>query len=65
MCVQVRSEQFRFAAEALRTQKLKTYVPAFVQEAEVRQRCRAAVGVSHCGAAFWPGGRTVGLLGHG
>lgn len=30
----VRSEQFRFAAEALRTQKLKTYVPAFVQEAE-------------------------------
>ncbi|GAB4822084.1 hypothetical protein N2152v2_009130 [Parachlorella kessleri] len=30
----VRSEQFRFAAEALRTAKLKTYVPAFVQEAE-------------------------------
>lgn len=29
-----RSEQFRFVAEALRTAKLKTYVPAFKQEAE-------------------------------
>ena len=30
----VRSEQFRFVAEALRTAKLRTYVPAFRQEAE-------------------------------
>ncbi|KAL6771334.1 CYP51G1 [Auxenochlorella protothecoides x Auxenochlorella symbiontica] len=30
----VRSEQFRFVADALRSSKLKTYVPAFRQEAE-------------------------------
>nr|QQD79793.1 sterol 14 alpha-demethylase [Prototheca wickerhamii] len=30
----VRTEQFRFVADALRTSKLKTYVPAFRQEAE-------------------------------
>ncbi|PSC68351.1 sterol 14 desaturase [Micractinium conductrix] len=30
----VRSEQFRFVADALRTAKLRTYVPAFKQEAE-------------------------------
>ncbi|KAL4458418.1 hypothetical protein ABPG75_013283 [Micractinium tetrahymenae] len=30
----VRSEQFRFVADALRTTKLRTYVPAFKQEAE-------------------------------
>ena len=30
----VRSEQFRFVAEALRTAKLRTYVPAFQAEAE-------------------------------
>ena len=40
----IRSEQFRFAAEALRTQKLKTYVPAFVQEAQVGRVGGAGVG---------------------
>ena len=30
----VRSEQFRFVADALRTAKLRTYVPAFRAEAE-------------------------------
>ncbi len=32
---QVRAEQFRFFAEALKTAKLKLYVPHFVSEAEV------------------------------
>ena len=32
---QVRAEHFRFFAEALKTAKLKLYVPHFVQEAEV------------------------------
>ena len=31
----VRAEQFRFFAEALKTQRMKLYVPQFVQEAEV------------------------------
>ena len=32
---QVRAEQFRFFAEALKSAKLKVYVPHFVREAEV------------------------------
>ena len=35
----VRSEQFRFVADALRTAKLRTYVPAFKQ---VGGRCACA-----------------------
>ena len=31
----VRAEQFRFFAEALKTQRMRLYVPQFVQEAEV------------------------------
>ena len=30
----VRAEQFRFFAEALKTSRLKLYVPQFVQEAQ-------------------------------
>lgn len=33
--MQVRAEQFRFFAEALKSAKLKVYVPHFVQEAQV------------------------------
>jgi sterol 14alpha-demethylase len=33
--VSVRTEQIRFFAESLKTEKLKSYVPLFVQEAEV------------------------------
>lgn len=32
--MQVRGEQFRFFAEALKSAKLKVYVPYFVQEAQ-------------------------------
>ena len=32
--LQVRGEQFRFFAEALKSAKLKVYVPYFVQEAQ-------------------------------
>lgn len=40
----VRSEQFRFVADALRTAKLRTYVPAFKQVgARQRQRARPLV----------------------
>ena len=34
--MQVRAEQFKFFAEALKSAKLKLYVPHFVREAEVR-----------------------------
>lgn len=34
--VSIRTEQIRFFAESLKTQKLKSYVPLFVMEAEVR-----------------------------
>ena len=33
--VSIRTEQIRFFAESLKTQKLKSYVPLFVMEAEV------------------------------
>lgn len=33
--VKIRTEQIRFFAESLKTQKLKNYVPQFVMEAEV------------------------------
>ena len=33
--VSIRTEQIRFFAESLKTEKLKSYVPLFVQEAEV------------------------------
>ena len=32
----VRGEQFRFFAEALKTQRMRLYVPQFVQEAQAR-----------------------------
>lgn len=35
--VSVRTEQIRFFAESLKTEKLRSYVPQFVQEAEVKQ----------------------------
>lgn len=33
--VKIRTEQIRFFAESLKSQKLKNYVPQFVMEAEV------------------------------
>ena len=33
--VRIRTEQIRFFTEGLKTQKLKSYVPQFVMEAEV------------------------------
>lgn len=38
---QVRAEQFRFFAEALKTSKLKMYVPHFVSEAKARPALQA------------------------
>ena len=46
----VRAEQFRFFAEALKTSRLKLYVPQFVMEAEVRHcgyPCKTAPAVHH------------------
>ena len=37
--VKIRTEQIRFFAESLKTQKLKSYVPLFVKEAEVGCGC--------------------------
>ena len=39
--LQVRAEQFRFFAEALKSAKLKVYVPYFVQEAQASPSCYA------------------------
>ena len=39
--VKIRTEQIRFFTESLKSQKLKSYVPQFVSEAEVRACPRA------------------------
>ena len=43
--LQVRAEQFRFFAEALKSAKLKVYVPYFVQEAQASPASHA-IGLS-------------------
>ena len=47
--LQVRAEQFRFFAEALKSAKLKVYVPYFVQEAQVSPASCACRLAAHFG----------------
>ncbi len=45
--MQVRAEQFKFFAEALKSAKLKLYVPYFVQEAQVRSYKHSSINTKH------------------
>jgi hypothetical protein len=52
---QVRAEQFRFFAEALKTAKLKLYVPHFVSEAEVPPGSQACLAACPVQSKTWTG----------